>query len=52
MQRRRAQQLPEPNPLRDLGDAMEQWKAALTVDHDAPNQPPGTFLSQSCLPEL
>lgn len=25
---------PEPNPLRDLGDAMERWRADLAVAHE------------------
>ncbi len=30
---------PEPNPLRDLGDAMERWKASLNVQHDIQTEP-------------
>eukprot|EP00798_Chlamydomonas_sp_ICE-L_P024875 gene24875-10536_t len=30
------QQRQEPNPLRNLGDAMERWKADLAVNHEAP----------------
>ena len=32
---------PEPNPFRDLGNAMEHWKAKLAVNNDAPPEEDG-----------
>lgn len=37
-QQKRQQRKAEPNPLRSLGDALERWRADLSVAHDAPNQ--------------
>ncbi|KAG1668462.1 hypothetical protein FOA52_005235 [Chlamydomonas sp. UWO 241] len=34
--RQRQQQKAEPNPLRSLGDALEKWRADLSVAHEAP----------------
>ncbi len=31
----------EPNPLRNLGDALERWRANLAVQHEAPQREPG-----------
>lgn len=30
----------DPNPLRNLGDALERWRADLAVQHEAPPPPP------------
>ena len=38
-QRRGKQQQQEPNPLRNLGDALEKWRANLAVQHEAATQP-------------
>jgi midasin len=37
-QQQAKQRRPEPNPLRNLGDALERWRADLAVQHEAPGQ--------------
>ena len=32
---------PDPNPLRNLGDALERWRANLAVKHEATDKPAG-----------